>query len=123
MTAGPTGQQKPKRAQVKLEIPANLTAQYVNFALITHSLSEIIMDVAQILPGTPKARVQTRLILTPTNAKLLHKALGDSIAKYETRHGEITVPPTLADQLFSATRVTSAGDDDANGEGNDNNNE
>lgn len=119
MTAGPKGQ-KPKRTQIKLEIPADLTAQYVNFALITHSLSEIVLDVAQVLPGTPKARVQTRLILTPTNAKLLHKALGDSIAKYEARHGEINVPPTLADQLFSSTRVTSAGDEDPNTEGTNN---
>ncbi len=48
--------------------------------------------------------MQTRLILTPTNAKLLHKALGDTLAKYEERHGQIKVPPTLADQLFQSMK-------------------
>jgi hypothetical protein len=101
---------QPKRGQIKLEIPGNLAAQYVNFALITYTLSEMILDFAQILPNMPKARVQTRVILTPTNAKLLHKALGDSIAKYEGTHGEIKVPPTLADRLFGNMRVSGAED-------------
>ncbi len=77
-----------------------LGAQYVNFAMLTHSLSEIVFDFAQILPNTPKARVTVRVIMTPTNARLLHKALGESLAKYEAAHGEIKVPPSLADQLF-----------------------
>ena len=109
------GQARPKRAQIKLEIPGNLPAQYVNFALITHSLSEMILDFAQVLPNTPKARVQSRIILTPTNAKLLYKALGDSIAKYESTHGEIKVPPTLADQLFGGVRANEANEMEAEG--------
>lgn len=100
---------RPKRPAIKVEIPANLGAQYVNFALITHSMSEIVFDFAQVLPNTPKARVQARIIMSPTNAKLLHKALGESIAKYESAHGEIKVPPTLADQLFKAARSTTGG--------------
>lgn len=99
------GPPRPKRAQIQIEIPANLAGQYVNFALITHSLSEIILDFAQVLPNTPKSRVQARVIMTPTNAKLLLKALGESIEKYENAHGEIKVPPTLADQLFGSVRA------------------
>ena len=81
MTESPTGNQQAKRAQIKLEIPADLAAQYVNFALITHSLSEVILDVAQVLPGSPKSRVQSRLVFSPTNAKLLYQALGETLAK------------------------------------------
>jgi hypothetical protein len=123
MTTGPgtPSPQQPKRKQVKIEIPADLAAEYVNFALITHSMSEIIMDFAQVLPNTPKARIKTRVIITPTNAKLLHKALGDSIEKYEARHGEIKVPPTLADQLFRSVRTVD--DDNADGPGEDGSNE
>ena len=95
----------PKRTQIQVELPANLSALYVNFAMITQTLSEIILDFAQVLPNTPKARVQSRLILTPTNAKLLYKALGESLERYESTHGEIKVPPTLADQLFQAVRT------------------
>jgi hypothetical protein len=106
------GKPTPKRTPVKLEIPADLGAQYVNFALITHSLSEIILDFAQILPNTPKARVQSRILLTPTNAKLLHKALGESLAKFEAAHGEIGVPPTLADRLFGGVGLGGLPNDD-----------
>lgn len=109
--AKPTSQQQPARQQVKVEVPADLTAQYVNFALITQTMSEVMLDFAQVLPSTPKARVQTRLILTPTNAKLLHKALGDSLARFEALHGEIKVPPTLADRLFRSVRPE--GDDES----------
>lgn len=115
-----------KGPKIQIELPANLAAQYVNFALITHSLSEMILDFAQALPNTPKARVQSRIILTPTNAKLLHKALGDSLAKYEKVHGEIKVPPTLADRLFSSARMGGTEENDEgtpSNEGTPNNNE
>lgn len=100
MTAQPPPPKPTKKQQIKLHIPANLTAFYVNFSMITHSLSEMIVDFAQVLPNTPNARVQSRIIMTPTNAKQFHKALGESIAKYEAKNGEIKVPPSLADQLF-----------------------
>jgi hypothetical protein len=99
----------PARGQpIKLDMPVNLPAQYANFAMITFSLSEVFLDFAQLLPNTPQARIQTRIILTPTNAKLLYKALGESLAKYEESHGEIKVPPTLADQLFGGVRIAGA---------------
>ncbi|MBN1964318.1 MAG: DUF3467 domain-containing protein [Anaerolineae bacterium] len=101
----------PTKRQIQLEVPADLAALYVNFALITNSMSEIVIDVAQVLPNTPKARVQARVVMTPTNAKLLHKALGESISKYEAVHGEVKVPPTLADQLFKSAR-TGDGEDE-----------
>ncbi|NPV68080.1 MAG: DUF3467 domain-containing protein [Anaerolineae bacterium] len=102
--ANESAHQPLRRAQIKVEVPADLPGQYMNLAMITHSLSEVILDFAQVLPGVFKTRVQTRLILSPTNAKLLHKALGESLAKYEAAYGEIKTPPSLADQLFSVTR-------------------
>jgi hypothetical protein len=99
--------QKPETRRLNLEIPADLAATYANFAIITHSPWEVFLDFAQILPNVPKARVQTRLVLTPTNAKMLLKALQENLARYETQHGEITLPPrpqSLADQLFSTIR-------------------
>lgn len=98
---------KPPARRLNLEIPADLPAVYSNFAIITHSPWEVFLDFAQILPNLPKARVQTRLVLTPTNAKMLLKALEENISRYEEQHGEINLPPrpqTLADQLFSTIR-------------------
>jgi hypothetical protein len=75
--------------QIQIELPAELEAIYSNFALITHSPSEVIVDFARVLPNTPKAKVYARIILTPINAKLLHQALGDNLAKFEEKFGEI----------------------------------
>jgi hypothetical protein len=82
---------KPRR-QLQVELPADLEATYANFVVITHSPSELIMDYARALPNTPKARVYARIIMTPMNAKLLHKALGENLAKFEEKFGEIKTP-------------------------------
>jgi hypothetical protein len=90
-----SNQQKPAsgpRRQIQIELPPDLEATYANFALITHSPSEIILDFARALPNLPKARIYGRIIMTPMNAKLLHKALGENLAKFEEIHGEIKVP-------------------------------
>lgn len=97
----------PQPRRLNLEIPGDLAATYANFAVITHSPWEVFLDFAQILPNMPKARVQTRVVLTPTNAKMLLKALEENIARYEQQNGEIKLPArpqTLADQLFSTIR-------------------
>ncbi len=62
---------------------------YSNLAIITHSPSEFIVDFIKIMPGVPKARVKSRIILTPQHAKRLMKALGDNINKFEQLHGKI----------------------------------
>ncbi len=101
MTNKPTPPQQRGRKQIKIEVPTSLTATYANFAMIVHTGSEVIIDFAQVLPNMPKARIQTRIVLTPTNAKLLYKALGDNLANYEKKFGTIKTPPTLAEYLFS----------------------
>jgi hypothetical protein len=92
----------PKGGHVKIHIPANIEPIYTNFAVITNSPSEIIVDLAQIMPRTPRARVKARVVMTPTNAKLVYRALGEHIERFETQYGEIKIPEksSLADQLF-----------------------
>ena len=68
---------------------------YSNIAIINHSPSEFIVDFIQMMPGVPKAKVKSRIILTPQHAKRLMKALNDNISKFEAQHGEIKdVDPT-----------------------------
>jgi hypothetical protein len=84
--------------QINVELPAELDAVYANFAMITHSPSEMVIDFARILPNVPKAKVQARVIMTPMNAKLLHRALGDNLAKFEAQFGEVKTPEQGFDQ-------------------------
>lgn len=65
---------------------------YSNLAIIAHSSSEFVLDFVRIMPGIPKARVQSRIILTPEHAKRLLMALNENIVKYENQFGEITLP-------------------------------
>ena len=62
---------------------------YSNLAIITHSHTEFVLDFARLMPGVPKARVKSRIIMTPQHAKRLMKALKDNIAKFESNHGPI----------------------------------
>ncbi len=93
---GPTG------GRMKVHLPSDLEPIYANLALLTHSLSEIVLDFAQAMPQMPQVRVRARVIMTPTNAKLLSRALTKHLARYESQHGEINVAQgtSLADQLF-----------------------
>lgn len=98
---------KPAPKQLNVELPAELEPVYTNFALISHSPSEIIFDFSQMLPNQPKVRVKARVVMTPLNAKLLLRALQDNLSKYETRFGEIAIPGDsgdLAREFFGGTR-------------------
>ncbi|MBN8591756.1 MAG: DUF3467 domain-containing protein [Anaerolineae bacterium] len=89
--------------QVNLELPAGLTAIYSNAVVISQTLSEVVLDFVQVMPNDPRARVLSRIVMTPTAAKLFLQALGTNITQFEGLHGEIKVPPqppSLADQLF-----------------------
>jgi hypothetical protein len=85
-------QPQPQQRPIQIELPADLEATYSNFALITHSPSEIIVDFARVLPNVPKAKIYARIVLTPMNAKLLHRALGENLGIYESKFGEIKTP-------------------------------
>jgi hypothetical protein len=95
----PPGSQNKK---IAIEIPGNLPATYANVAFITHTMSEVVLDFAQILPRMPKGVVNARIIMSPLHAKQLQLALGQSITAFEQQFGEIKIPklPHIADYLF-----------------------
>lgn len=97
---------QPVAGQINIEVPAELDATYANFALITHSPSEVIIDFARVLPNTPRAKVCARMLMTPMHAKLLLMALSENLQKYEDQFGPIVIPQSgnLAQQLFRPPR-------------------
>jgi hypothetical protein len=95
-------QEKPEVKIPAINIPPDLEAVYANLARITHSPSEFIFDFAQMLPGMKAPSFKSRVLLSPLSAKLIYKALGENLAKYEANFGEIKIPgsTSLADHLF-----------------------
>lgn len=65
--------------------------RYANLAIISHSSSEFILDFAVHLPGLPKAKVHSRVILTPEHAKRLLYSLQENINRYEAKYGTISM--------------------------------
>ncbi len=83
--------QSPKKNnQINIELSEE-TAEgiYANLVMIAHSSSEFVVDFIRLMPGVPKAKVKTRIILTPEHSKRLLIALQDNVNKYETTFGEI----------------------------------
>jgi hypothetical protein len=81
---------KNKDGQLNIELDQEIAeGTYSNLAIINHSVSEFIVDFINIMPGVPKAKVKSRIILTPQHAKRLSKALADNIRKFEQVNGEI----------------------------------
>ena len=82
--------QQEQKGNINIEIDADVAeGQYSNLAIINHSISEFVVDFVNIMPGNPKSKVKSRIILTPQHAKRLAKALADNVRKFEKAHGEI----------------------------------
>jgi len=78
--------------EINIELSSEVAlGSYSNFAIITHSSSEFILDFLSMLPGIPKPQVTNRIIMTPEHAKRLMGALEDNIAKFENKFGEIVL--------------------------------
>ena len=76
--------------QLNIEISEEVAeGTYANLAIITHSHAEFVIDFVNVMPGTPKSKVKSRIILTPQHAKRFMKALIDNVQKYESLNGEI----------------------------------
>lgn len=84
-------EQNNQQGQLQIELDEK-TAEgtYSNLAIINHSASEFVVDFVSIMPGTPKAKVKSRIVLTPQHAKRLLKALGENIHRFESTHGQIS---------------------------------
>ena len=90
-----------KKPQLNIELNEDVAqGVYSNLAVITHSPSEFVVDFIRVMPGVPKARVQSRIILTPQHAKRLMKALSENISKFEAQHGKIT-DAVSPEQMFN----------------------
>ena len=79
-----------KKEGLNIELTEEIAeGTYSNLAIINHSPSEFVVDFIQMMPGVKKAKVRSRVILTPQHAKRLMKALVDNVSKFESQHGEI----------------------------------
>jgi hypothetical protein len=79
-----------QQGQINIELDEKIAEGiYSNLAIINHSASEFVVDFVTIMPGTPKAKVKSRIVLTPQHAKRFLKALGENIHRYELTNGEI----------------------------------
>jgi hypothetical protein len=80
----------PDQNKINIEVDEKIAeGQYSNLAIINHSVSEFVVDFVNIMPGNPKSKVKSRIILTPQHAKRLAKALADNVRKFEKAHGDI----------------------------------
>lgn len=81
---------KPKQGQLNIDLPEEIAeGTYSNLAIISHSNSEFVVDFIRMMPNVPKAKVKSRIVLTPTHAKRLLLALNDNVKKYEAQFGKI----------------------------------
>jgi uncharacterized protein (DUF1778 family) len=79
-----------KEGSINIELdPETAQGIYSNLAIINHSGSEFVVDFVTIMPGAPKAKVRSRIVLTPQHAKRFLKALNDNVQRFEAAHGEI----------------------------------
>ena len=81
-----------KKNQINVELKENVASgSYSNLVIVNFSGTEFVFDFASVMPGLEKAKVNSRIILTPQHAKRLYNILGENIKKYESKSGEIKV--------------------------------
>ncbi|MCK9402951.1 MAG: DUF3467 domain-containing protein [Chitinophagaceae bacterium] len=81
---------EPQPAQLNIEISEEVAeGSYANLAIITHSNAEFVIDFVNVMPGTPKSKVKSRIIFTPMHAKRFMKAFEENIERFETANGAI----------------------------------
>ena len=83
-------QQMNPQNQLNIEITEEVAeGEYANLAIITHSHAEFVIDFVNVMPGTPKSKVKSRIIFTPQHAKRFMKALTENIQRFEQANGSI----------------------------------
>ena len=79
--------------EMNIELSEDIaTGVYSNLAVITHSPAEFVCDFIQVMPGMPKGKVRSRVIMTPENAKRFLHALAENINNFERNFGQINEP-------------------------------
>lgn len=83
-------EQQQNNNQLNIEISEEVAeGTYANLAIITHSHAEFVIDFVNVMPGTPKSKVKSRIIFTPMHAKRFMKAMAENIERYEAAHGDV----------------------------------
>lgn len=83
-------QKKPQAPQLNIELTEEVAEGiYSNLVMIAHSPEEFILDFIRVMPGVPKARVKSRIVVTPQHAKRLLAALEENLSRYEASFGTI----------------------------------
>lgn len=81
-----------KQGETKIEIQIDddiAQGIYTNLAAINHSENEFVFDFIFLQPQSPKAKVRSRLILSPKHAKRFLHALQENVRKFEENFGMI----------------------------------
>lgn len=82
-------QQLPEQ-QLNIELSEEMAdGEYANLAIITHSFAEFVIDFVNVMPNVPKARVKSRIVMTPVHAKRLMRAMVENVKRFEAQHGPI----------------------------------
>ena len=96
--------EKKVQNQINIELPEEVAeGTYSNLAIISHSHSEFVIDFVRMMPNVPKAKVKSRIVLTPQHAKRLLRALADNVKNFEGQFGDITDndPPVFPNMNFN----------------------
>lgn len=99
---------KKNQNQLNIELSEEIAeGVYSNLAIISHSPSEFVIDFVRLMPNVPKAKVKSRIILTPQHARRLMAALNDNIKRYEAQFGVIDEPeqPPFPPMNFSTPKA------------------
>lgn len=98
--------QAPRGPQLNVTLDDDVAlGQYSNLALVNASPVEFVIDFARILPGTPRAKVLNRIIMTPAHAKALARNLEETLRRFEAAHGEIRIGQPQEEQKFFGFRT------------------
>jgi len=83
-------QQQTPEQQLNIELTEEMAdGEYANLAVITHSFAEFVIDFVNVMPNVPKAKVKSRIVMTPQHAKRLMRAMVDNVKRFEAQYGAI----------------------------------
>jgi len=83
-------QQPLPEQQLNIELSEEMAdGEYANLAIITHSFAEFVIDFVNVMPNVPKAKVKSRIVMTPQHAKRLMRAMVDNVKRFEAQYGAI----------------------------------
>ena len=89
---GDMEEKKPQEVKLEIQLDDDIAqGAYVNLAVVNHNDSEFVVDLIFVQPQTPRAKVRSRVILSPQHAKRFVAALQENINRYEQNFGEITL--------------------------------